>query len=237
MLIVCFFAYKKLAQFAVRGALPPRRSESPICATDNKLSCVLHLLGWFIGSRGFSSLERRPKFGVLHNHSATIFQYQYVPHIVLSQGLNNIRLVFNSVLFKWTSFMVIVAVVHLLSHVQLFVTLWAAARQASLSFTTSWTLLKLMSIESVLPSNHLILYHPLLFLPSIFSSFRVFSNESTLHISWLEYWIIIIIRFHPIVCLKTQKSSGKEKPYVSLWNVISVSLGRSDLPFLCLTAQ
>ena len=56
----------KLAQFAVRGALPPRRSESPVCTTDNKASCMLHLLGWFIGSRGFSSLERRPEFWVLH---------------------------------------------------------------------------------------------------------------------------------------------------------------------------
>ena len=60
------FVYKKLAQFAVRCALPPRRSESPVCATVNKPSCVLHPLGWFIGSRGFSSLERRPEFWVLH---------------------------------------------------------------------------------------------------------------------------------------------------------------------------
>ena len=60
------FVYKKLAQFAVPCALPPRRSESPICATDNKPSCVLHLLGWFIGLHGFSSLEQRPEFGVLH---------------------------------------------------------------------------------------------------------------------------------------------------------------------------
>ena len=66
MLIVWFFVYKKLAQFAVRGALPPRRSESPGCAADNKPSCVLHLLGSFIGSRGFSSLEQRPEFWVLH---------------------------------------------------------------------------------------------------------------------------------------------------------------------------
>ena len=66
MLIVWFFVYKKLAQFAVRGALPPRRSESPVCATDNKPSCTLHLLGWFIGSSGFSSLERRPEFWILH---------------------------------------------------------------------------------------------------------------------------------------------------------------------------
>ena len=62
-----FFVYKKLAQFAVRGALHPRRSESPVCATDNKPSCVLHLLDWFIGSRGFPSLERRPEFWVLQN--------------------------------------------------------------------------------------------------------------------------------------------------------------------------
>ena len=60
------FVYKKLAQFAVRCALPPRRSESPVCATDNKPSCVLHLLGWFIVPRGFSSLEQRPEFWVLY---------------------------------------------------------------------------------------------------------------------------------------------------------------------------
>ena len=67
MLIVWFFVYKKLAQFAVRGALPPRRSESPGCAADNKPSFVLHLLGSFIGSRGFSSLEQRPEFWVLQS--------------------------------------------------------------------------------------------------------------------------------------------------------------------------
>ena len=65
MLIVWVFLHIKLAQFAVWGALPPRRSESPVSATDNKPSCVLHLLDWFIGSRGFSSLERRPEFWVL----------------------------------------------------------------------------------------------------------------------------------------------------------------------------
>ena len=66
----------------------------------------------------------------------------------------------------------------LLSHVQLFETPWTAARQASLSFTNSWILLKLMSIESVIPSNYLIFCHPLLLLPSIFPSISVFSNES-----------------------------------------------------------
>ena len=75
-----------------------------------------------------------------------------------------------------------------LSHVQLFVTPWTAARKASLSITNSQSLFKLMSIESVMPSNHLILYHPLLLLPSIFPSIRVFSNESVLHIRWPKYW-------------------------------------------------
>ena len=75
-----------------------------------------------------------------------------------------------------------------LSRVQLFVTPWTAARQASLSITNSWSLLKLMSIESVMPSNHLILCHPLLLQPSIFPSIRVFSNESALRIRWPKYW-------------------------------------------------
>ena len=75
-----------------------------------------------------------------------------------------------------------------LSHVQLFVIPWAAARQASLSFTNPRSLLKFMSIKSVMPSNHLVLCHPLLLLPSIFPSIRVFSNESVLCIRWPKYW-------------------------------------------------
>ena len=78
--------------------------------------------------------------------------------------------------------------VQLLSHVQLFATPWTAGHQASLSITNSQTLLKLMSIESVMPSNHLILCCPLLLLPSIFLSIRVFSNESVLCIRWPKYW-------------------------------------------------
>ena len=75
-----------------------------------------------------------------------------------------------------------------LSHVQLFATPWAAARQTSLSNTNSQSLPKLMSIESVMPSSHLILCHPLLLLPSIFPSIRVFSSESDLCIRWWKYW-------------------------------------------------
>ena len=75
-----------------------------------------------------------------------------------------------------------------LSRVQLFATPWTAARQASLSFANSQSLPKLMSIESVMPSNHLILCCPLLLLPSIFPSIKVFSDESVLHIRWPKYW-------------------------------------------------
>ena len=77
--------------------------------------------------------------------------------------------------------------VQLLSHVQLFVSPWTAAHQASLSITNSWSLLKLMSIESVTPSNHLILCRPLPLLPSVFPSIRVYSNESVLCIRWPKY--------------------------------------------------
>ena len=80
------------------------------------------------------------------------------------------------------------AVVQLLSCVQLFVTPWTAACQASLSFTISQSLLRLVSVESLMPSNHLVLCHPLLFLPSIFTSIRVFSDESTPRIMWPKCW-------------------------------------------------
>ena len=75
-----------------------------------------------------------------------------------------------------------------LSHVQLFATPWIVARQASLSITHSRSLPKLMSFESVMPSNHLILCRPLLLPPSIFPGIRVFLNESALHIRWPKYW-------------------------------------------------
>ena len=78
--------------------------------------------------------------------------------------------------------------VQLLSRVRLFATPWITARQASLSITNSQSLLKLMSVELMMPSNHLILCHPLLLLPSVFPSIRVFSNESVLHIRWPKYW-------------------------------------------------
>ena len=80
------------------------------------------------------------------------------------------------------------ALVQSLSHVCLFATPLTAARQASLSITNSWSLLKLMSIEYVMPSNHLILCRSLFLPPSVFPSIRVFSNESVFHIWWPKYW-------------------------------------------------
>ena len=81
----------------------------------------------------------------------------------------------------------LISSVQSLSHVWLFATPWTAAHQTSLSITNSWSLLKLMSIKSVMPSNHLVLCHPLLLLPSIFASIRVFSSESVLPIRWPKY--------------------------------------------------
>ena len=83
---------------------------------------------------------------------------------------------------------ILIFVVQSPSHVWLFLTPWTAARQASLSLTISWSLPKFMTFESVMPSNHLILCCPLLLLPSIFPSIRVFSNELAVHIRWPKYW-------------------------------------------------
>ena len=85
-------------------------------------------------------------------------------------------------------YLTLVSIQQSLSHVQLFATPWTVARQASLSITNSRSLPKLTSIELVMPFNHLILCHPLLLLPSILPSIRVFSNESVLHIRWPKYW-------------------------------------------------
>ena len=97
------------------------------------------------------------------------------------------RLILIIILAK-PSFPRVPVLVQLLGHVPAFATPWAAAHQASLSVTSSQSLLKLMSIKLVMPCNHLILCHPLLLLPSIFPSIRVFSNESILCIRWPKYW-------------------------------------------------
>ena len=102
---------------------------------------------------------------------------------------------------KWSQFFyMIFSSVQLLSRVQLLVTPWTAARQASLSITNSRSSPKPMSIESVMPSSHLILCHPLLLLPSIFPSIRVFSNELALHIRWPKYWSYMILSWLYLKC-------------------------------------
>ena len=95
---------------------------------------------------------------------------------------------FSLVKLSYVNLIIQFSSVQLLSHVRLFATPWTAAHQASLSITNSWSPPKPMSIESVMPSNHLILCCPLLFLPSIFPSIWVFSNESALCIMWPKYW-------------------------------------------------
>ena len=107
--------------------------------------------------------------------------------------MNSSRLSFKSFMtflkasFKFFKFWGSLSSAQLLSHVRLFATPWTAARQASLFITNSWSLLKFMSIMSVMPSNNLILCHPLLLPPSIFPSIRVFSSESVLRIRWSKY--------------------------------------------------
>ena len=104
--------------------------------------------------------------------------------MVLELTLKNEKVLL--ILLKW--FALLFHLVQSQSHGQLFATPWTPTRQASLSITNSQSLLKLMSIESMMPSNHLILCRPLLLLPSIFPSIRVFSKESLLRIRWSKYW-------------------------------------------------
>ena len=109
--------------------------------------------------------------------------WQILPHVY------NIYLILLLPIYTWiTYFSNTFSSVQSLSHVRLFVTAWTTSRQASLSITNSRSPPKPMSIVSVMPSNHLILCHPLLLLPSVFPSIRVFSNESTLRIGWPKYW-------------------------------------------------
>ena len=103
-----------------------------------------------------------------------VFPYRYVLQIKVISGNCTLSSLLSSVQSR--------------SRVQLFLTSWTAAHQAFLSITNSQNLLKLMSIELVMASNHLILCHPLLLLPSVFASIRVFSKDSALHIKWSKYW-------------------------------------------------
>ena len=107
-----------------------------------------------------------------------------------------IRSTMNTLIWKFALWSVQFSSIQSLSHVWLFVTPWTAARQASLSITSSQSLLKLMSIKSVMPSNRLVLCRPLVLLPSVFPSFRIYSNESVLCIRWPKYWSFSISPFN-----------------------------------------
>ena len=122
---------------------------------------------------------------------SALLRESWVKHgLLLDGGKGTLLVIFGtrSSTVSTCAWMPLFSSVQLLSRVRLFATPWTAACQASLSITSSWSLLKLMSIESVMPSNHLILCHPLLLPPSIVPSIRVFSNESVLHIRWPKYW-------------------------------------------------
>ena len=113
---------------------------------------------------------------------------QSVPGVQTVKLLHITIICQRKILQKQWIYLAMISSVQSLSRIQLFATLWTAARQASLSITNCQSLPKSMSIESVMPSNHLILCRPLLLLPSIFTSIRVFSNESALLIRWPKYW-------------------------------------------------
>ena len=145
-------------------------------------SVVLHLfLAKRIGLRGIFTTSLLNLRWTPQSHSK--------PYLLLSKSLTSkVRTQFRSILggrfsLRWAG-----SSVQSLSHVWLFATPWKAACQASLSITNSQSLLKLMSIESAMPFNHLILCHPLLLPPSIFPSIKVFSSGSVLHIRWPKYW-------------------------------------------------
>ena len=125
----------------------------------------------------------------MYNHQSSLFKVWYTPvHI---EGYHRTLLAQNNTAeVQGTTWKAILhfSSVHSFSRVPLFVTPWTEACQDSLSITNSWSLIKFMCIESVMPSNHFILCQPLLLPPSILSTIKVFSNESALHIRWTKYW-------------------------------------------------
>ena len=153
----------------------------------NKVSQCFHCfpiyLPWSDGTRchdlHFLMLSFKPTF--------SLSSFTFIKRLLSSSSLSAIRVMPSAYLRLLIFLPVQISSVQYLSHVQLCATPWTAARQASLSITNSWSLLKLVSIELVMLSNHLILCHPLLLLRSIVPSIRVFSNESVLRIRWSKY--------------------------------------------------
>ena len=135
-----------------------------------------------------------------------IFRLKVISFMLLDAGPLHVQWVFAQA-FQFSS-------VRSLSRVRLFATPWIAARQASLSITNSRSSLRLTSIESVMPSSHLILCHPLLLLPPIPPSIRVFSNESTLRMRWLQYWFQIHL-WKKILTLVLGGSCARSRTWLS----------------------
>ena len=124
----------------------------------------------------------------LHPFCYYFLNYMFVKHIITLSYSHKHSLSYLVTILGLKKVLQETQSVQLLSHVWFFATPWTAACQASLSIINSQSLLKLMSVESVMPSNHLILCHPFLLLPSVFASIRVFSHKSLLHIRWPKYW-------------------------------------------------
>ena len=154
----------------------------PHCSTHHMLSSQqLGTLLILLLNVVESSSEARPAF--------VLPASKCIPHLCVLLSSHKISSNFCGVSFQPVLVCSFV-IVQSLTHVQIFVTPWTAAHQASLSLAISWSLLNLMSAESVMPSNHLILCCPLLLPSSIFPSIPVFSNESALYIRWPKYWSI-----------------------------------------------
>ena len=150
-----------------------------ILSTAMEVILNLHGLPWTTNSYYSLSLDSYSSYSWL----LVIFCHNFL----FLQFISKVYFI-NKLLIQSVACFISISSVQSLSHVQLFVTPWTAACQASLSITNSWSLFKLMSIRLVMLANHLILCCPLLFLPSIIPSIRVFSNESALRIRWPNYW-------------------------------------------------
>ena len=167
-----------------------------ICCCSVAKSCLTLCDPMNYSTPGFSALHYLPEFAQTCVHWVSdAIQPSHPPSPLSPLALNFSQhqdLSNQSALHirwpKYWSFSFSISSVQFLSHVWLFASPWTAACQASLSITNSWSLLKLMSIESVMPSSHLILCHPLLLQPPIPPRIRVFSNESTLCMRWPKYW-------------------------------------------------